>query len=86
MSENTGGEGRAETAAASPANTQQGQPASAGKADQKPQIGDSRPAPKPQIGDSRPAPKPQIGDSRPAPQVPRRREPDLTVRFRRRWR
>ncbi len=38
---------------------------------QKPQVGDSRPAPvaKPQIGDSRPAPspKPQIGDSRPAP-------------------
>lgn len=64
MSENTGGEGRAETAASSPANTQKGQPASAGKADEKPKIGDSRPAPKPQIGDSRPAPQVTGGENR----------------------
>ncbi|MEE1570190.1 MAG: ribonuclease E/G, partial [Acidimicrobiales bacterium] len=41
-----------------------GQPASAGTADRKPQIGDSRPAPKPQIGDSRPAPQGSGGENR----------------------
>ena len=64
MSQNTGGEGRAETEASSPADTQKGQPASAGTADRKPQIGDSRPAPKPQIGDSRPAPQGSGGENR----------------------
>ena len=64
MSQDTGGEGRAETATSSSTDNQKSRPAPAGSSDKKPQIGDSRPAPKPQIGDSRPAPSSDDGGNR----------------------